>query len=354
MNSRQLTTIALACALVVSVACSAGSRQAGSADGSDPAIIEPSPRGIPAPGSKAPATAFTPGSYWNRPLDPNVALDPDSVAMIEYLVRDSTHDYVRLAGTGRHGRWGMPVYEARRGDPVYEVASSCPHGAPPEFENLRIPTGADPDPTGDGAMTVFDRDRGIVAGLWRAEFDQQAGTWTSCGGAIYYLDSGGLDGSLPASDEQRNRGHRGVPPTTWAVRWDEIRAGAIPHVLKLSVDTTRCEHRFPMVGDECGTWARFAPPEGTRIRIAPEVDLTTLDLDPAALIVATALQRYGAVIGDQSNGAITLKVENRVASTGQDVWEGILRPDSLSAIPIELYEIVSVSGTRRGASPSTE
>jgi hypothetical protein len=124
------------------------------------------------------------------------------------------------------------------------------------------------------------------------------------------------------------------------VRYDEVVAGRIPHVLKISVHSTRCEHVFPMVGNECGTRDRHAPPEGTRIRIRPNVDLSKLRLSRAGRVLATALQRYGAVIGDQSGGSITLKLENTVAAGRGQRWDGLLSATSLRAIPLRYFEVI--------------
>jgi hypothetical protein len=59
------------------------------------------------------------------------------------------------------------------------------------------------------------------------------------------------------------------------------------------------------------TLEKYAPPEGARIRIKPSIDLSTFDLSPQAMTIARALQEYGAVIGDQSGGPASLKLEIR-------------------------------------------
>jgi hypothetical protein len=191
-------------------------------------------------------------------------------------------------------------------------------------------------------MTVYDLARGMVYATWHTRFNPRTGTWSACGGTVFYLDSNGLDGRAPGSDQPRNIGHRGVPPPSFAVRWSEIHAGSINHVLKIAVNNTGCSHVFPMVDDECGTRDPAAPPEGARIRIKPSVDLRTLGLSRAALIIATALQRYGAVIGDQSGGRVNLKVENLVAEGRGWLWHGVLSENALATIPLQDYEIVQL------------
>ena len=290
--------------------------------------------------ARSPYRAFKDSSYWNRRVPRSAPVHPQSSQMIEYLLHDNTTDYLSLNGTHRSGEWGMPIFWASRGDPEYSIRNNCTYRQPPEYGAVRIPEGARPDPTSDSAMTVYDRGRGLVYGLWHARYDAEDDRWSACGGTVYYLDSNGLHGKLERSDEPRNTGHRGIPPPTWAVRYREIRAGAIRHVLKISVASTRCEHVFPMVGDECGTWAEYAPPEGTHIRIKPWVDLRRLELSRAALVIARALQRYGAVIGDQSGGSFSLKVANTVAKRGRWLWRGILNDESLADVPLRLYEVL--------------
>jgi len=285
-------------------------------------------------------SAFSKSSYWNTRLPKNAPVDPASRAIIRFLRRHSARHFISLSGTGPTGEWGMPIYIAGRGDPVYDIANSCSQGRPPEFDHVRIPAGAKADPTSDAAMTVYNRGRGLVFALWHAAFDPDALTWSSCGGTVYYLGSNGLDGKLRRSNEPRNTGHRGIPPPTWAVRLDEIRSGSIDHVLKISVPVTKCRHVFPMVADECGTRAPHAPPEGTRIRIKPSVDLARFHLSSAALVLARALKRYGAVIGDQTAGKINLKVENTVAEGEGWRWRGILGSRSLASIPLRAFQVI--------------
>jgi hypothetical protein len=289
-----------------------------------------------------PYRAFDTDSYWNTPLPANAPVDPNSNAIIAWLRSDNDPDYISLGGTSSSGKWGMPIYWARQGDPTWDVANSCSQKQPSEFNSVRIPTGAEPDPTSDAAMTVFDQGRGIVYGFHNARFNQQTKRWSACGGTVYYLSSLGLDGRLPQSDKQRNFGHRGFPPPTWAVRLDEINAGAIRHVLKISVHHTGCDHVFPAVNDECGTRAANAPPEGTRIRIKPSVDLSKLHLSRAAMVIATALQRYGAVIGDQSGKNATLKVENTTAEGRGQRWSGLLADDALANIPLSMFQVIKL------------
>jgi hypothetical protein len=289
-----------------------------------------------------PYRAFSDASYWSTPLPEDAPTDPRSEQIIDFLQANNRANFIRLAGTDASGQWGIPIYWAGRGDPHYLVANSCDFRQPREFRDVRIPVGAEPDPTSDSAMTVYDRRRGLVYGFHRTRYDVEHDSWSACGGTVSYLDSLGLDGKLAGSDQIRNRGHRGVPPPTYAVRLGEIRWGSIDHMLKIAVNAASPDHVFPMVGSDGVSTDPSAPPEGARLRIKPSIQLDELGLSPAALVIARALQEYGAVIGDQSGASVTLKVENTVAEGRGQLWRDVLSANSLSAIPLRAFEIVEL------------
>ena len=244
----------------------------------------------------------------------------------------------------------MPFFWASPSDPEYRVANSCDYFRPAEFDAVRIPVGAAPDASDDAHMTVFDREAGIAYGFYEAEFDD--GEWSACGGSVWYLDSNGLELTVEGSDCTPEafpptgcRGHRGFPHPIHGVRLDEVQAGEIGHVVKIALDAT-CDHVWPAAGDEgCDPGS---PPEGTRLRIRPDVDLEALGLPEAALVVARALQTYGAIVGDRSGGAANLKVEDCVAEGRGQCWDGVLEVDSLEPLPFtpEIWQVLAVDYRR--------
>lgn len=287
--------------------------------------------------------------YWTTPLPADAPVDPRSDEMIDFLIADNSTNYVALAGTHSSGRWGNPIFVAGPKAPRYSIDNTCQHPQPPEFRRISVPRGAKADPTSDSAMTVYVPARGIVFATWRSQHDEEKDTWSSCGGAVYYLASNGLEGSLSESNEPRNAGHRGIPPFTYAVRWDEIQVGAIEHVLKVAVNTAGVDNVFPMTGSDGDSRHPSSPPEGARLRLKRSVDLSEMGLSRAERTIALALQRYGAVIGDQSGSTVALKVENTVAEGFGHLWHGVLQPDSLSGLGLEDFEIVEL-----GYAPSAD
>ncbi|MBW3577937.1 MAG: hypothetical protein KY462_09420 [Actinobacteria bacterium] len=283
---------------------------------------------------------FTRDSYWNTPLEADAPVHPASDDMIDFLRRTNVDDgCVHLVGVDGDP-WGEPVYHARPADPEHEVRPTR-YELPPEFARLRIPEAARPSANSDAEMVVFDRDRGYVAWFWHARYDRHNDRWSAGGGSIAYLASNGLDGRLPASDVPRNTGsHRGLNGAIVAVRYQEVASGSIDRVLKVAVRESGSGHVFPMVGSDGDSDDPAAPPQGTRIRIAPDIDLDRLDLSPQARVIARALQDYGAVIGDSTGGPIALKLED--APGRDEPWELGVR--DLCDIPIDAFQVVKPPG----------
>lgn len=282
--------------------------------------------------------AFTPDSFWNTPLSADAPLHPLSAEIVAFLKEDNQDDgCILLTGTGEN-RWGMPVYTADKDSPVYEVKSSK-YGVPPEFASLRIPVGALPAETRDSEMVIYDVDRRFVAQLSKASFSAEDNTWSVTGGSVVYLDSNGLYGALEDSDETRNGGSfRGYNGAVAAVGYDDVLAGRVDNVVKIGVHNSRNEAVYPMTGTDGDLDSPTAPPQGSRMRIRPDLDLTTLGLRPQALIIARGLQEFGAIIGDSTGGAMVLYLEDMERSGTPGQWE--LDEKSLCQVRAEDYQIV--------------
>jgi hypothetical protein len=280
--------------------------------------------------------AFEANSWWNTPLPDNSPLDPAGTQILHYLrsAKSSGLGCLTLAGAG-NSPWGTPIYWAGPGDPSYDIQGIA-KSRPPELGSLRIPKSAEPANNSDGTMIVYDRSKGYVAALTDASYDARNDSWTASGGTVTYLDSNGLNVNTGRSDDPRNTGnHRGNNGPTMAASWDQVKQGAIRHVLKVAVGPELADrYVFPMVGSDGGYTGTdpAVPPEGLRLRIKPSVDLSALHLAPEALIIARALQRYGFYIGD-SSGATALKLENtKVEGRGQ-LWH--LSTDALCGLPFK-------------------
>lgn len=275
----------------------------------------------PATGSSARTTVvgarpFQPTSYWNTPL----GHAPHSTHSASWI-----HDASAKSGTHLTlvlGDWGMPVYRAKASDPLVTITSSG------HRVRVHIPANARPMSANDAALTVIDPSTNQVVGLFGAHVS--GGKWTVSGLSRYLFQSNGIAGGLPGG-RKANFGHRGIPASVPAVTRAEIAKGKIRHRLEIYWHETASatpegpSAYFPMTGSESGK--NGVVPEGAVIRIKPGVDLNQLHLSRAAYVIARALQRYGAVVGDNSGQGNSLKLQ------GNTNWTGILNKDSLKNIP---------------------
>jgi hypothetical protein len=286
------------------------------------------------PPAKHAYRAFEADSWWNAPLPKDVPLNPHGKDILNYLrtAPESGPGCLMLAGAGR-SHWGHPIYWADSSDPSYDV-QGLPEDRPPELASLRIPRQAQPAANNDASMTIYDLQKGYVVALTDAEYHPWSQTWSASGATVTYLDSNGLQADVRGSDDPRNVGtHRGNNGATMAVSWDEVRAGAVRHVLKVAAGPEVADRAvFPMTGSDGDYHGDdpAVPPQGLRLRISPSVDLEALDLSKDALVIARALQRYGFYIGD-SGGRTALKLENTRAEGRGQLWH--LPADALCALP---------------------
>lgn len=281
-----------------------------------------------------PFRAFRWTSWWNTPVPDDAPTHRHATEILDYLrtAEESGPGCLTLAGAGSN-RWGHPIYWAKRSDPQYDV-TGINGDRPDELDSLRIPEGAEPADNSDGHMSIYDRARGYVVALTDGEYDEDSDTWTASGATVTYLRSNGYHVGTGRSDEPRNRGsHRGNNGATMAVPWAAVQAGEIRHVLKVaSGPEVSNRFVFPMVGSD-GEYdgnAVEVPPQGLRLRIKPDIDLTEILDDDEALVIAEALQRYGFYIGD-SGGTTALKLEDTVAQGRGQLWD--LGTDALCGLP---------------------
>ena len=306
-----------------------------------------------------PAEPFTSSSYWRTP--DTAPADAHSASMISWLqsVLPSDRRFVTIRASHLNGSTaqGTTVYYASSGDHAYSICHN-PHytrySFPPEATSVRIPAGAHAPTDNDADMIVYNSFAGRV--FWFTNMQLVGGNWCASQMSVYYTSSNGLYGMLPASTNSHNWGKHGLAPITQAVRWSEVSAGVVPHVMDIYIPAISCHHAaggrdyFPLYqGTMCTTSATNAIPAGAVIRIKPTVNLANIKLNPYARVIATALQKYGAVVGDRSgvgNNA-TIKLEDTVDEGKGNLWANVgLNSYSLSAIPLSDYQVDKLGASR--------
>jgi hypothetical protein len=206
---------------------------------------------------------------------------------------------------------------------------------------IPIPAGALPDPESDHHLLVIDRSTNLEWGLWNAS--NSGGVW-SCGmGASMDLLGTGVRPPITNAGADWNfaQGPRacGFALIAGLVRPDEILAGRIDHALVVAYPHIRAGFFTPPASTAQATNGQGAQrdrgiPCGGRIQLDPSIDVTTLGLSAAGVVIARALQQYGAYVGDYS-GALDLYADNAPEAAAQ--WSaGLLREDAVGGSPAKL------------------
>jgi hypothetical protein len=209
--------------------------------------------------------------------------DPDTQAIINSA----------LGATINSGCWSVPVYVAKTTDPVGFFATPTYDVMPISsgyFTN--IPTNAQPACGTDANITLYDPTH-----RWMQEFLSCSPTSLPKGFQCYYnLMTDVCEGQNPTGTF-----------TSWTpglIRVSDIQKRLISHMLSFAMPTTMTkppanwwqiswpEYQVDLCGPTCYSGV---VPAGSTIGIPSTVNLSALGLTPAGLVLATALQDYGAI-----------------------------------------------------------
>ncbi len=131
----------------------------------------------------------------------------------------------------------------------------------------------------------------------------------------------------------------GLPITPLLFTREELEAGEIAHAIRFILPNARIRNRVYVAPATHSTGATGgdaeAPPYGARLRLRADYPLESLPND-AARTVARGLQRYGMILADAGQIALT-------AHAGADELIG---PRDLSDLQVTDFEMVE-GGTRR-------
>ena len=336
---------------------------------------------------------FSNDSFWNTPVPRDAEADPRSGHFTDLLMQG-------LYGPGfgiNTTHWTIPVYEVDARTPRRVM-----HQRPNDFDahylwrkkpfrhgpgfgpEIPIPDHAQPDPQGDAHMAMVDWAAMRAWDMW-AVHKRPDGEWESATGMTYALDGSGVFASRPDGTRLSSRwdsgsqregpgGKRsmfhpapgdsihfhgpsraaGVPAIAGLIMLDEMRAGRIEHKLAFACRSNGYqEFVWPAAWSDGMTDGGI--PEGAVLQLDPSLDLRRFDLGPGGLIVARALQEYGAVDVDVAGGN-ALYAEHPFGKPGM-TWEGVLDPFCISRIDakhfrvLKLGEVVHGGKSRRPTPP---
>jgi hypothetical protein len=283
---------------------------------------------------------FSPGNVWNTPLAPSAPLAADSARLSAALAFAVSQEISARTGPWINtNRWSVPVYTVGAGVPAVHV--TLDNDSPTlqrELDAVPIPAGAHAAAGSDASLVIYQPSSDTLWEFWRAR-ELGDGWHADWGGRLtqvssspgYYTD--GFGGTAT-----------GLSLLGGLIRIRELEAGQINHALAFSIpDTERGVYTWPASRTDGTTTGLAAIPAGTHFRIAPNVDLSSLHLTPAGLIIARAVQHYGMIVRD-TGGSVAFYAEDPTTTTGDPYGQlfGGEYPDQvLRNFPWNHLEVVS-------------
>ena len=303
--------------------------------------------GIPAGG------VFGPNSVWHD----DVQFAP--------VAANSSAQVARLAQAARAYYGGHPAFNVYkygvswvtvgRDQPRVRVQfSNCQNkaktpaglfGSGGQFEDVPIPDTAWPTAGTDAAVTVYQPSTDTLWDFWKANHDSTG--WHACwGGRIDHVSQN--PGAFPAPF---GTSASGLAYEGGAVTVQDVQAGVIDHAVSLSLPPELISRvtSWPATRTDGASTAPDSLSEGSRLRLAADVNVDRLGLTPIATMVAKAAQKYGFIVTDRAGcvGVVAESPAARQQIDGINPWVPLLAGkapyqvldgfpwDRLQALPVD-------------------
>ncbi|MGZ6792339.1 MAG: hypothetical protein ACXVFV_05255 [Mycobacteriales bacterium] len=253
---------------------------------------------------------YADSSFWNQPVPPDPALDPDSAAVVRAAFADAgAHSHL-----ANDDDWGIPVVTADAASRSYDIACltySCDGPV-----RAQIPWTAQESRGDDGHLVVLGPgDREVD--MWRASPDSGMRGWEA--GGRFVTTSSGSGQLCRPGDRCNGSVTSGFAQLGGVVRPEEIAQGHIDHALALSVPRTRSGAiACPATHTDATHDARDAVPIGARVQLDPAYDVAAQRWPEWLKVLAVALQRYGGYVVD-TGGSLVVRGEATL-NRGYDAW----------------------------------
>jgi hypothetical protein len=214
--------------------------------------------------------------------------------------------------------WSAPLYVVPADQTKYTMTDNC--GRPTDFLNVipggvPIPSDAQGSAGSDGEIIIYQPSTNSDWEFWQFKGSASAGFSACWGGEMDNVSTS--NGVFPDgySADATSLSELGAN-----VRIDELQAGVIDHAIGLeigddssgnlssSVDPANVSDpnssnpgvSLPATHGDGGSSNPDAIPEGTRLRLPANLNLSQYDLTPIAKAIAVAAQTYGFIVNDSS------------------------------------------------------
>jgi hypothetical protein len=232
---------------------------------------------------------FPASNAWNRRVD-RLPVDPASTAVVASIG----------AADGLHADFGSGLYEGVRIGIPYDVVTARTRRVRVRFQyadesdrvGYPIPANVHIEGGSDHHALLLDRDACRLYELYALR--RGSSGWSAGSGATWSLRSNRL---RPAGWTSADAA--GLPILPGLARFDEVRAGAIRHALRFTVERTRRAYVYPARHSASDLTDSRLPPMGLRLRLRAGFD--TRPFPRQARIVLEALKRYGMIVADNGS-----------------------------------------------------
>jgi hypothetical protein len=296
----------------------------------------------PTPPSAGSNQLFSAPNVWTAPVA-TAPLHPQSAAMISRLVADGGF------GTGNFQvDFSFTVLEATAATPQVDLVQAGGYYSPDCDTPATVPlpaagaiegeAGYSCTSGGDCHLLVVDRAAGRLYETYQANQLGPARLASTCTvvwnlSRSYPADLRGLQ--CTSADAA------GLPIAPLLFSADEVAAGSIDHAIRFILPNSRMRAGvFVAPATHAGSpgGAADALPYGSRLRLKASYAVSSLS--PAAQVVARALQRYGMILADGGNIALTARDDRFTARRWSDVG---FDSHSLFAITAADFEVVDTT-----------
>jgi hypothetical protein len=273
---------------------------------------------------------FPAGSVWNTPVG-NAAVDPRNAGLSAYLASHAKNPNLTLHS------WGVSVAESHPSDQTHSVPCvRFPRCTLDAFGSFAIPVTAQPDPSGDRHLAVYDNASQREWDFWQGS--NAGGVWTAGAGAAVSMSG---NGTAPSHTESGNAAN--FPLLGGIIRPEEMAQGHIDHALVFMMPgVSSVGHVCPATHNDGDSTDPNALLEGMRIQLDPSVNIDSLGLPAWQKTIARALQNYGAYLRDNS-GSLAILAEDSV-SRGYDAWATAGLPSgnpSIAGLPWDKFRVLA-------------
>jgi hypothetical protein len=286
--------------------------------------------GTPVPG--APACPITPAdSFWHADVS-KLPVHPQSATWVASIGTSSGLKADFGSGTWNGGPIGIPYTTVSGTQPRVPVsftyADESDPGPYPIPANAPVEGGS--GSTGDRHVLVVDREACRLWELYSAYPQNGGASWTAGSGATWDLHSNAMRALGWTSGDAA-----GLPILPGLVRFDEVAAGTIDHVIRFTAPRTANAYVWP-ASHKAATGGSADPPMGAWFRLKAGYDVSGFSAQNQ--VILRALKRYGMVLADNGSSWFT--------SGAPDPGWNNTDLNALKSVPGSAFEAVDVSSLK--------